>query len=44
MMHEFVTYSDGTLVVSSDIRKKKKMEKNILLFALKDQRKMDLTQ
>ena len=22
MMHEFVTYSDGTLVVSSDIRKK----------------------
>ena len=22
MMHEFVTYADGTLVVSSDIRKK----------------------
>jgi len=41
MMHEFVTYSDGTLVVSSDIRKKK-MEKNILLFASKDQQKMDL--
>lgn len=40
MMHEFVTYSDGTLVVSSDIRKK--MEKNILLYVLKDQRNMDL--
>ena len=24
MMHEFVTYSDGTLVVSSDMRKKRK--------------------
>ena len=41
MMQEFVTYSDGTLVVSSDIRKKK-MENNILLFASKDQQKMDL--
>ena len=26
MMHEFVTYSDGTLVVSSDIRKKENGE------------------
>lgn len=41
MVHEFVTYSDGTLVVSSDMRKKK-MEKNILLYVLKDQQNMDL--
>lgn len=41
MMHEFVTYSDGTLVVSSDMRKKK-MGKNILLFVLRDQLIMDL--
>lgn len=26
MMHEFVTYADGTLVVSSDIRKKENGE------------------
>lgn len=29
MMHEFVTYPDGTLVVSSDIRKKKNGEEYI---------------
>ena len=29
MMHEFVTYADGTLVVSSDIRKKEKGEEYI---------------
>ena len=29
MMHEFVTYSDGTLVVSSDIRKKENGEEFI---------------
>lgn len=40
MMHEFVTYPDGTIVVSSDLRKK--MEKNILSFASKDPQKMDL--
>lgn len=28
MMHEFVTYADGTLVVSSDIWEKEK-EKNL---------------
>ena len=43
MMHEFVTYADGTLAVSSDIRKKI-MVKSILLFVLKDQWNMDLTQ
>ena len=43
MMHEFVTYADGTFVVSSDIRKKI-MVKSILLFVLKDQWNMDLTQ
>lgn len=42
MMHEFVTYSAGTLVVSSDMRKK--MEKSILLFVSKDQQSMDLIQ
>lgn len=29
MMHEFVTYADGTLVVSSDIRKKDNGEEYI---------------
>ncbi len=29
MMHEFVTYADGTLVVSSDIRKKENGEEYI---------------
>ena len=33
MMHEFVTYADGTLVVSSDIRKKENGE-GIRLWAL----------
>ena len=31
MMHEFVTYSDGTLVVSSDIRKKDNGEEYIII-------------
>ena len=31
MMHEFVTYSDGTLVVSSDIRKKENGEEYIIV-------------
>ena len=31
MMHEFVTYSDGTLVVSSDIRKKDNGEEYIIV-------------
>ena len=31
MMHEFVTYSDGTLVVSSDIRKKENGEEYIII-------------
>ncbi len=31
MMHEFVTYSDGTLVVSSDIRQKENGEEYIIV-------------
>ncbi len=31
MMHEFVTYADGTLVVSSDIRKKENEEEYIIV-------------
>ena len=31
MMHEFVTYSDGTLVVSSDMRKKENGEEYIIV-------------
>ena len=31
MMHEFVTYSDGTLVVSSDIRRKDDGEEYIIV-------------
>lgn len=31
MMHEFVTYEDGTLVVSSDIRKKENGEEYIII-------------
>lgn len=31
VMHEFVTYSDGTIVVSSDIRKKKNGEEYIIV-------------
>ena len=31
MMHEFVTYADGTLVVSSDIRKKESGEEYIIV-------------
>lgn len=31
MMHEFVTYSDGTLVVSSDIRKKENGEEYLIV-------------
>ena len=31
MMHEFVTYSDGTLVISSDIRKKENGEEYITI-------------
>lgn len=31
MMHEFVTYADGTLVVSSDIRKKDNGEEYIIV-------------
>lgn len=31
MMHEFVTYADGTLVVSSDIRKKENGEEYIIV-------------
>lgn len=31
MMHEFVTYADGTLVVSSDIRKKDSGEEYIIV-------------
>lgn len=31
MMHEFVTYSDGTLVVSSDIRKKESGEEYLIV-------------
>lgn len=31
MMHEFVTYADGTLVVSSDIRKKENGEEYITI-------------
>ncbi len=31
MMHEFVTYADGTLVVSSDIRKKEDGEEYIII-------------
>ena len=30
-MHEFVTYEDGTLVVSSDIRKKENGEEYIII-------------
>ncbi len=31
MMHDFVTYADGTLVVSSDIRKKNNNEEYIIV-------------
>ena len=31
MMHEFVTYSDGTLVVSSDIRRKENGEEYLIV-------------
>ena len=31
MMHEFITYADGTLVVSSDIRKKQNGEEYIII-------------
>ena len=31
MMHEFVTYADGTLVVSSDLRKKDNGEEYIIV-------------
>ena len=31
MMHEFVTYADGTLVVSSDIRKKDNGEEYLIV-------------
>lgn len=31
MMHEFVTYADGTLVVSSNIRKKENGEEYIIV-------------
>ncbi len=31
MMHDFVTYADGTLVVSSDIRKKDNNEEYIIV-------------
>ena len=31
MMHEFVTYSDGTLVVSSDMRKKENGEEYLIV-------------
>lgn len=31
MMHDFVTYADGTLVVSSDIRKKENGEEYIIV-------------
>lgn len=31
MMHEFVTYPDGTLVVSSDIRKKENWDEYIIV-------------
>ncbi len=31
MMHDFVTYADGTLVVSSDIRKKDNNEEYIII-------------
>ena len=31
MMHEFVTYPDGTLVVSSDIRKKEDGEEYLIV-------------
>ena len=31
MMHEFVKYADGTLVVSSDIRKKENGEEYIII-------------
>ncbi len=31
MMHEFVTYADGTLVVSSDIRKKENGDEYIII-------------
>ena len=31
MMHEFVTYSGGTLVVSSDIRKKENGEEYLIV-------------
>lgn len=31
MMHEFVTYKDGTLVVSSDIRKKENGEEYLII-------------
>lgn len=31
MMHEFVTYADGTLVVSSDIRKKENGEEYLIV-------------
>lgn len=30
-MHEFITYSDGTLVVSSDIRKKENGEEYLIV-------------
>jgi len=43
MTYEFAKYPDETLVVFSDIRKKK-MEKNILEFLLKDQLNKDLIQ
>ena len=31
MMHEFVTYADGTMVVSSDIRKKENGEEYLIV-------------
>ena len=31
MMHEFVTYADGTLVVSSDMRKKENGEEYLIV-------------
>ena len=43
MVYEFAKYPDETLVVFSDIRKKK-TEKNISTSLLKDQWNMDLIQ
>ena len=43
MMHEFVTYADGTLVVSSDMRKKENGEE-YLIVCLNDQWNMGLIQ